>query len=330
MVISQTPLRISFVGGGTDLSEFYSHTPGSVLSTAIDKYVFVIVKERFDDKIYLNYSIKEIVDDVRDIEHDLIREALIKTGIKTGVEITTLADIPSEGSGLGSSSSITVGLLNALYSFSGRQVTAKTLAQDACEIEIDLLKKPIGKQDQYIASFGGLNEIIFNPDDSVIIKKVELDNRLKRRFGSNILLFYTDITRKSTTILKDQKSVTKKKLDILIEMRDQVYKFKEILESGKGYDSLGLLLNNAWELKKSLSEKISSSKIEKMYELALEAGAIGGKISGAGGGGFLMLYVNRENQNSVRDKLRDYREFPFMLEPHGSKIIFNMQRGYWK
>lgn len=330
MVISQTPLRISFVGGGTDFREFYAQTPGSVLSTAIDKYIYVIVKERFDDKIYLNYSIKEIVDDVRDIKHDLIREAMLKTGVLSGVEITTLADIPSEGSGLGSSSSVLVGALHSLYSFSGRQVTAKKLASEACEIEIDILKKPIGKQDQYIAAYGGLREIIFNSDENVIVSHVSLKNGLHRYFGASILLYFTDITRKSATILSSQKLNIGKNFKSMVKMRDQVLQFKEILESGVELDQLGQILHEGWELKKELTTNISNDHIDTMYKKALEAGAIGGKISGAGGGGFLMLFVNRDKQNKVRKALRDYREFPFMLEPHGSKIIFNVQRGYLK
>jgi D-glycero-alpha-D-manno-heptose-7-phosphate kinase len=328
LVISQTPLRISFVGGGTDMLDFYQHTTGSVLSTAIDKYIYVIVKERFDDKIYLNYSIKEIVSEVEDIKHDLIREALSKSGITSGIEITTLADIPSEGSGLGSSSSVTVGLLNALYAFQGIQATAERLAKEACEIEINTLGKPIGKQDQYIAAFGGLKEFIFNSDESVIINNIKINNQTCRSFGSNILLFYTDLTRKSASILKKQKADTVHNLSTLIKMRDQVYRFKENLESHINLDSLGKILHDTWTYKKKLANNISNEKIEKMYNTAVSAGAIGGKISGAGGGGFLMLYVPREKQNIVRRALSEHREFPFMLEPFGSKIIFNIQKGY--
>ena len=312
------------------MKDFYSETPGSVVSTAIDKYIYVIVKERFDDKIYINYSVKEVVDDVSQVKHDLIREAMKKVGVKSGVEITTLADIPSEGSGLGSSSSVSVGVLHALYSYIGEQVTAERLAREACEIEIDILGKPIGKQDQYIAAYGGIREIIFNPDESVIIKKINLQNGRVRHLGANILLYFTDITRKSSTILTHQKSNTNKNFDTMVKMRDQVVKFKDILESNGNLDQIGTLLHEGWALKKSLVDKISNNSIDKMYERAINAGAIGGKIAGAGGGGFLMLYVNREKQNKVRSQLNNYREFPFMLEPHGSKIVFNAQRGYLK
>ena len=178
MIISQTPLRISFVGGGTDMDSFYKVSPGMVISTAIDKYIFVIVNQRYDDKIYINYMEKEIVDKVNEIKHDLVREAMIKTGINKGIEVTMLADIPSSGSGLGSSSSLTVGLLNAFYHFQGQQVTAERLAREACEIEIDILGNPIGKQDQYIAAFGGIKKIIFNTDNTVSIKSLNFSATL--------------------------------------------------------------------------------------------------------------------------------------------------------
>jgi D-glycero-alpha-D-manno-heptose-7-phosphate kinase len=330
MIISQTPLRISFVGGGTDLKDFWSVKPGAVLSTTIDKYVYVVIKERFDDYIYVNYSQKEIVDKPSDLQHDLVREAMIKTDIKGGVEITTLADIPSEGSGLGSSSSITVGLLNAFYAYQGEQVTAAQLAQEACEIEIDILGNPIGKQDQYVAAYGGLREITFNPDETVTIESIKIQNSHKRSFGSNLLLFYTDTTRHSSDILIEQKAKTHKKIDILTQMRDQVYSLRKILESNDYYDRSGQILHEAWLYKKQLSGNISNPEINKMYQQARDAGALGGKISGAGGGGFLLVYVPREKQNAVRTALKDYRHFPFMLEPDGSKIIFNIKRAYWK
>ena len=330
MIISQTPLRISFVGGGTDLKEYWEAEEGKVLSSAIDKYVYVIIKRRFDDMIYINYSEKVITDDVYKIPHDLVRETMIKTGVDQGVEITMLADIPSEGSGLGSSSSITVGLLNALYAYQGEQVTAERLAQEACEIEIDFLKKPIGKQDQYIAAYGGLREITFCKDGTVDINKINISNGKKLSFGSNMLLFYTNITRKSETILTQQKKDIPKKLGILGKIKSHVPEVKNILENGLPLDKLGYILNNAWREKCELNSNVTTDMIDNMYRKAISAGALGGKISGAGGGGFLLLFVPREKQNSVREKLSDYREFPFMLEPDGSKIIFNIKREYWK
>jgi len=324
MVISQTPLRVSFVGGGTDLRSFYYLEDGMVVSAAIDKYVYVIVKERFDERIYINYSRKEIVDDVSEVQHDLVREAMKKTGVTKGVEITTLADIPSEGSGLGSSSSITVGLLNALYAYAGVQVTAEQLAREACEIEIDICKKPIGKQDQYIAAYGGLNKITFHPDESVSVSKLTIHSSDFRRFGSNVLLFFTNKTRNANIILEKQKNVTEDKREVLRMMRDFVPKVADFLIDGK-FDEVGKTLNESWILKKSLVSSISDVDINDMYEKAIQAGALGGKICGAGGGGFLLLYVPMDKQDSVRRALKDYRELPFMLEQFGSRIIFNFR-----
>ncbi len=330
MIISQTPLRISFAGGGTDLSAFYEQDEGWVISSAIDKYVFVIIKERFDDKIYVNYSKKEIVERVDDIEHGLVREALKKTGITQGVEITTLADIPSEGSGLGSSSSITVGLLNACYAYQGIAQPAEVLAREACEIEIDILGKPIGKQDQYIAAYGGIRFFRFLPDGSVLVERVPLDNSARLRFGSNLLLFYTGKTRDANAILTEQRQRTMDGVyPVLQQIKRHAGAVREFLQSGR-FDDVGRILRETWEFKKQLASRVTNAMIEEMYEAALATGAFGGKISGAGGGGFLLLYVPRERQNAVREALKSYREFPFFLEQDGSKIIFNYRRYDWK
>ena len=322
MIISKTPLRISFVGGGSDLKEFYQHRQGKVISASIDKYIYVIVKKRFDNKIVLNYTHREIVDSADEINHELIREAMKITGIDEGIEISTLADIPSEGSGLGSSSTVTVGLLQALYAYQNQIVTKEQLAQEACKIEIDVLDKPIGKQDQYAAAFGNVNIITFNNNGSVKVENLDLCEEQIRRFGSNILLFYTDKTRKADTILAEQKKNTINKSEIIKKMVDLVDPFAENLKS-KNYDKLGELLNTNWEYKKQLASKISNGDLNNMYDTAIKAGAIGGKISGAGGGGFMMLYVPRHKQDNVRDKMKNYRELPFMIDKYGSRIIFD-------
>jgi len=329
MIITQTPLRISFAGGGSDLAEFYVYEEGKVISTAIDKYIFVIVTERFDNKIYVNGSIKEIVNEVKEIKHELVRECLLKTGIKKGIEVTILADIPSSGSGLGSSSSLTVGLLNAFYLFIGQQVPASRIAEEACEIEIEKLKKPIGKQDQYIAAYGGFRKFAFKTDGTVDVFSINTDERILREFASNILLFFTNITRKSSTILKEQQTNTNRKYDILLKMTKQVDQIKLCLEYGN-LDKIGLIMREGWELKKQLASKISNRVINDMYKRAINAGALGGKISGAGGGGFLTLYVPKKYQNSVREALSDLRELPFLLERDGSKAIFNYKRYFSK
>ncbi len=329
MIISQTPLRISLAGGGTDLASFYRQEEGWVISSAIDKYVFVIIKERFDDKIYINYSKKEIVDSVDQIEHDLVREAMRKTRVEKGVEITTLADIPSSGSGLGSSSSVTVGLLNALYAYQGELVTAERLAREACEIEIDILGKPIGKQDQYIAAYGGIRFFRFKPNEEVIVEKVDLENSIRRRFGANLLLFFTGKTRSADAILSEQRANTSQKMELLRGIKQQAAQIRTAIES-RQFEEVGKILAQSWQLKKGLASQISNGDIDEMYAKAINAGALGGKISGAGGGGFLLLYCPREKQNQVREALKEYREFPFFLEKYGSKIIFNMGRYEWK
>ena len=330
MIVVQTPLRISFAGGGTDLKDFWANEEGWVASSAIDKYVYVIVKERFDNKIYVNYSEKEIVDSVDEIRHELVREAMKMTGVSYGIEVTTLADIPSEGgSGLGSSSSVTVGLLNAFYAFKGIQQPAEILARQACEIEIDILGKPIGKQDQYIAAYGGLRFFKFLKDGNVEVEKLPVYNENYRRLGSNLMLFYTGITRSADKILKQQKQNTANKLDHLRKIKYQAAEIREYLLMHQ-FDRVGYVLRQTWEYKKQLANGITLPEIEAMYQKALDAGALGGKVSGAGGGGFLLLYCPREKQHKVREALKDYREFPFLLEQDGSKVIFNYRRYVWK
>lgn len=325
MIITQTPLRISFAGGGTDLREFYRHEDGMVVSAAIDKYIFVIVTERFDEKIYVNYSRKEIVDSVDDVQHELVREAMRKAGIQNGVEITMLADIPSEGSGLGSSSSLTVGLLNAFYMYQGEQVTAERLAREACEIEIEICGKPIGKQDQYIASYGGVRQITFKANESVEVERLNLSPTDFRKLGSQFLLFYTNITRKSSEILTEQRANTCNKLDYLRKLKAYAAQVRRAIDD-RAYHNIGEILHESWQVKRRLASKISNGDIDTLYETARQAGALGGKVAGAGGGGFLLLYVARDRQDAVRHALRNYRELPFFLEQDGSKVIFNNRR----
>jgi D-glycero-alpha-D-manno-heptose-7-phosphate kinase len=325
MIITQTPLRVSLAGGGTDFEGFYSLEGGSVISSAIDKYVFVIIKERFDDKIYINYSKKEIVDQIEDIQHDLVREAMRKTGVTKGVEITTLADIPSEGTGLGSSSSIMVGLLNALYIYQGEQVTQETLAQEACEIEIERVKKPIGKQDQYIAAYGNLRFFRFEKDGQVKIEKMKIPESTRRRLSSNLLLFYTNRTRNADTILSEQKNNLKEKIEYLRKIKKYVEVLKEILFANE-LDEIGRVLHETWILKKQLANNVSDKELDQIYETAIRAGALGGKLAGAGGGGFFLFYCPRERQDSLRAALRQLRELRFHLEIDGSKTIFNNRR----
>ena len=329
MIISQTPLRISICGGGTDLRDYYSIKGGFVLSTTIDKYIYVIVKQRFDDLIYVNYTKKEIVHSFDELEHELVREAAKLTGLQNGVEITMLADIPSSGSGLGSSSSLTVGLLNAFYNYLGERVTSEKLAYEACKIEIDILKKPIGKQDQYIAAFGGLSTLEFKEDDTVIRKKVNIESNLKRKLASNLLLFFTNITRTSSSVLTEQKEKIGMNIEYLDKIKALAYEAVEALNKGE-INKIGVILAENWELKKKLASNINNPKIDKMYSRMLNGGALGGKIAGAGGGGFLLAYCTRDKQDILREAMSEYREMPFMFESFGSRIIFDNRSDYWR
>ncbi|MCX7877609.1 MAG: GHMP kinase [Ignavibacteria bacterium] len=325
MIISQTPLRISLSGGGTDLPDYYREHEGFVLSTSIDKFVYVIVKERFDDLIYVDYSLKEIVTSVDEIKHDLVREAAKITGMGKGFEVMMLADIPSEGSGLGSSSSLTVGLLHSFYHYNGELVTAERLASEACEIEIDILKKPIGKQDQYIAAYGGLRTFCFKKNDDVEVSDIRISSELKRKLGSNLLLFFTNTTRSSSSILQEQKENISNTIEFHNKIKELAKDSVEKLNSGN-LDAIGVNLRMNWEYKKQLASNVSNPEIERMYELAMDAGALGAKISGAGGGGFLLVYCERDKQDKLRKALSEYRELPFLLEKYGSKIIFDQTR----
>jgi len=323
MIVVQAPLRISFFGGGTDLPAFTNREGGCVLSTAIDKRVYVVIKERFDDLIYVNYSRKEIVEHPSDLKHDLVREAMRLAGVERGVEITTLADIPSEGgSGLGSSSSITVALLLALYTYRGRLPTAQDLAAEACRIEIDILGKPIGKQDQYIAAYGGLRQFTFLADGQVGVEEVALSDPLRARLGSRLMLFYTGRTRSSDPILKEQSARVPAAVDALRVMKAQAEQGRDLLQRGD-LDAFGRLLHEAWMLKRDLARGITDDEIDGMYAAARRAGALGGKISGAGGGGFLLLYAPAAVHDAVRETLHGYREVPVGLERDGAKVIFN-------
>ncbi len=296
-----------------------------MLTSAIDKYVFVIIKKRFDDKIYINYSKKETVDHVDEIQHELVREAMRVTGVTEGVEITTLADIPSEGLGLGSSSSITVGLLQVLYAYQGTIVTADDLAKEACQIEIGTLGKPIGKQDQYIAAFGNMRFISFNPDDTVQVESVPLSEETKRRFSQSLMLFYTNITRQASSVLEEQKENIPGNKELLQKLKSLALEARSCVQEGS-FDSIGELMHSGWELKKQLASGITNGEIDTMYHNARKVGAIGGKIIGAGGGGFLLLYCPSDKQDNVRSALRHLRELPLDLERDGTKVIFNIRR----
>jgi D-glycero-alpha-D-manno-heptose-7-phosphate kinase len=298
---------------------------GCVVSSAIDKYIYVIVKERFDRKIYINYSKKEIVDRVEEINHDLVREAMLMTGIREGIEVTTLADIPSEGTGLGSSSSVTVGLLNAFYSIQRVLKTREELAREACQIEIDRIAKPIGKQDQYIAAYGGLRMFRFLQDESVETEEIETDADVERKLSERLMLFFSHQTRKAENILEEQRRKTSQIMEPLSNMVKLAESAKTALYEGE-YQRIGEILDAGWRLKRSLVDSISNGEIDEMYLRAIRAGARGGKICGAGGGGFLFLYCELEHQEKVREELREYKELPVSLAKDGTKVIFNIRQ----
>lgn len=326
MIITQTPLRVSFAGGGTDFPGFFEREEGCVISSAIDKYIYVIIKERFDQKIRIGYSRTEMVDHLDEVAHDLVRECLRRTGIGHGIEIATMADIPSEGSGLGSSSSVTVGLLNAMYSFRGELCTAEDLAREACEIEIEALGKPIGKQDQYIAAYGGLRVFRFRIDGSVGVEPIDADEPKRRRLSENLMLFFTGMTRKADEILCEQKENIPGRVEVLHHMKEQSLEVRDCLSNGANLNRLGRILDRGWELKRRLASRITNRTIDEIYELATDNGAIGGKLCGAGGGGFLLLCCPPDRQPQVRAALSHLKELPFNLERDGTKVIFNVRR----
>jgi D-glycero-alpha-D-manno-heptose-7-phosphate kinase len=325
MIITQTPLRISFFGGGTDLQEFYSQEEGCVLSSALDKSIYVIIKPRFDDMIRVAYTRTELVDSVDELRHDLVREVMCLTGLIRQVEIATMGDIPSAGSGLGSSSTVTVGVLNAIHTYLADPRDVETLAREACHIEIDRLGKPIGKQDQYIAAYGGLRFIRFLPDGKVIVEKVNLRDEERRRLQQNLMLFYTNASRRSEDILGEQKQNTDGRREVLRALKEQAHRGRRLLEAGD-FDEIGQLLHDGWELKKQMASRITNPGIDQIYAAARRAGALGGKITGAGGGGFLLLFCPVGQQPRVRDALAGLRELPIRLDPEGTKVILNYRR----
>ena len=326
MIVVQSPLRISLFGGGTDFPRYFRQHGGCVLSTTIDKRVFVTAKHRFDRKLRVGYTQTEMVDSLDDVQHDLIREALRAAGVHESVEISTMGDIPTRGSGLGSSSTVTVGALLALWALQGEHPSAKRLAEEACRLEIETLGKPIGVQDQYAAAHGGLNFIKFSQDGAIEVKPVQIDPLVMSVLDESLLLFYTGITRKSESVLTEQQANIEDRLGVLDEMKTLAYVALERLESGDP-DAIGGLLHETWTLKRQLASGITNSEIEQIYESAREAGALGGKITGAGGGGFIMIYAPKEKQAGVRKALVALQELPFHFEPHGAKVILDYKNG---
>lgn len=322
MIITRTPFRVSFCGGGSDMASFYEEHSGCVLSTSINKYMYLSIHPYFSKgTTVLKYSQNEVVNDLDAIQHKIFKQALKKFQIE-GVEITSTADIPA-GTGLGSSSSFTVGLLHMLYSYQGKYISKERLAAEACRMEIDDLKEPIGKQDQYAAAYGGLNYIKFNRDGSVVVEPVIMKGDTYKRLEENLLMFYTGDVRSASAILKEQKENVKQKdkANNLIKMCGLTNQLKQALENNN-LSLFGEIMHESWLLKKTLAFGISNEFIDDMYNKAIKNGALGGKLLGAGGGGFLLFYVQKENQEKLRNSLKDLRELEFDFDFRGSSIIY--------
>lgn len=326
MIISRTPFRVSLFGGGTDFPDYYLNSNcgyGVVISTSINMYTYMTINKKFDDMIRVSYSKTEHVDCVDKIEHNLIREAMKIVGINKGVDIVYMADIPldSAGIGLASSSALSVGILNALYAYKGIHVSAEQLAQEACRIEMEVLKAPIGKQDQYAVAYGGLKRYQFNRDNSVFVNPIICKKETIDLLEEQLLFFYTGITRESSTVLTEQKAnipLKQHALDQLVQIANEA---QHALEKND-LSEIGYMLDDAWKIKRKMASNVSNNLIDDMYVSAKNAGALGGKILGAGGGGFLMLYVPVESQKTVRKAMSNYKEIKVKFDPEGSKIIY--------
>lgn len=321
MIITRTPFRVSFAGGGSDIASFYEKHGGCVLSTSINKYMYISTHPSFElQDTVLKYSETEIVKDTSEIQHKYFRSILDMLHVN-GVEIVSTADIPA-GTGLGSSSSFTVGLLHALYSYKGKFVSKEKLASKACEIEIDVLKNPIGKQDQYAAAYGGLNFYSFNKDGSVFVEPIIMKPDMFQKLEQNLMMFYTGRKHSANAILEEQrKGITaggKEKNQI--RMCELAKELREELQHNN-VDAMGEILHEGWKLKKTLAAEISNPFVDEMYELAIRKGAVGGKLLGAGGGGFLLFYVPEKRQQEVRMAL-NLTQVPMSFDRQGSSVIY--------
>ncbi len=330
MIISRTPFRISFLGGGTDLPSFYQEEEGAVISTSIDKYMYITLNDRFDETYRLSYSKTEICNRVEDVQHPIFKRILelyskqaLERSQGCGLEMISMADIPS-GTGLGSSSSFTVGLLHAMKAHLGLYPKAEDLASEASRIEIEDLGEPIGKQDQYAAAYGGMRFIRFLPTGEVSVDPVVFRARQKRELEASLLMFYTGKRRSASEVLSDQKKKTSsgQNREALRAMRDMAYDLRKLLEEDKPLSQFGELLHRGWELKKTVASGVSLPEIDDWYSRAREAGAWGGKVLGAGGGGFLMMMAPPDKKDAIISELSDLRPVPVGLDSWGSKVIF--------
>ncbi len=321
MIISRTPVRVSFCGGGTDLPEYYLCNGGCVISTTINKYIYVTLSKSFHQNlITLKYSAVEKTDDVRSIKHPIFNEVLSEYFLN-GIEINSISDIPA-GTGMGSSSAFTIGLLNAVRVYRHLDNSKKKLADLACDIEINRLGENIGKQDQYATSFGGLNFIKFNTNDNIEVEPIQITNEDKQKISDNLMLFYTGGTRNASDVLKKYSSnnpITSNKKKQLVRLTE---KLRDELNRGN-IDYLGKNLEESWNIKKSLAKGISNFIVDEIHSKAIENGAVGGKLLGAGGNGFLLIYAEKNNQEAIRNSLKKFIEVPFNFEEAGTSIVYN-------
>jgi D-glycero-alpha-D-manno-heptose-7-phosphate kinase len=325
MIITKTPLRLSFVGGGSDIASYYREYGGAVLSTSIDKFVYITLNKRFDHTLRVSYSKTEEVESVAQLHHPLVKAVLNKRGVAGGLEITSIADVPSHGTGLGSSSAFTVGLLHCVYAYHGIYRSRAELAAEACEVEIDILGEPIGKQDQYGAALGGMNLIRFNPDDTIDLEPVVAPAGVMEALDSSLIMFYTGITRSASGILQrqsDEMASDARKRDTMHRMVAMTETMRRaLMQSDIG--AVGEILHESWMLKKSLSANISTSFIDDIYAAARATGATGGKLLGAGGGGFMVFFAKPERHPALRAALGYLRHVDFRFERQGTSVIFH-------
>ena len=328
MIITRTPFRISFAGGGSDLPAFFRREQGAVLSTTIDKYMYLVIHPLFNGEyIQLKYSQTELVKKISDIKHPIFREVLSMYNL-TGVDINSIADIPA-GTGMGSSSSFTVGLLNAIRAYLGKYTSAEKLASLACHIELERVGSPIGKQDQYAAAYGGMNFITFNQDESVKVEKVIMNPHVRSQLDENLILVYIGGKHSANDILKTQSSAisSDEKFNMQKRMVKLAYSLRDALQDNN-LDDFGSILNEGWLLKRSLVKGISNNDIDEIYKKGIQAGALGGKLLGAGGAGFILFYCPKDRQDSFRQEMKGFTETPFSFENHGSQVIYVGEKFY--
>lgn len=323
MIVTRTPYRISFIGGGSDLPVFYKKSPGTVISTAINKYVYISIHPSFNPAITtVRCGEVEVANKVEEISHPIVKAALKKLGVQ-GVEITSVSDIPAQ-TGLGSSSSFTVGLLQGLYAYLGKERTHEELAQEACEIEIGILRAPIGKQDQYAAAYGGLNQYKFKSDNTVEAEAIKMSRKSLEELESSLLLFFTGITRSASKVLSEQSEnliSNENKTKALQSMLDMIPSLRSELQKGN-IDCLGEYLDRGWQIKRSLAKSISNAEIDEIYSRARKLGAQGGKLLGAGGGGFFLFYCHKDSQKNLIDNL-GLRYMNVKFDQQGAKVVFS-------